>query len=60
MATVPGFVVNDDSSFANISKVVLPSGAYYDNLNFAAVPEPAATALAGLGAILVFARRRRA
>ncbi|MDB6079698.1 MAG: uncharacterized protein JWO82_3445 [Akkermansiaceae bacterium] len=56
--TVSGFTVNDASTFANVSKIVLPSGAYYDNMNFTAVPEPAALALAGLGTLLAFVRRR--
>ncbi len=59
--TVSGFTVsNDPGNFLNVSKVVLPSGAFYDNLSFSAqaVPEPAAAGLACLGVLALLKRRR--
>ena len=58
--TVSGFTVADSGTYNNVSKVILPSGAFYDNLSFAgqAVPEPASAALACLGALALFKRRR--
>ena len=58
--TVSGFSVADGSTYNNISKVILPSGACYDNLSFTgqAVPEPTSAALACLGALALFKRRR--
>lgn len=59
--TVAGFAVtNDPGVFENVSKVVLPTGAFYDNMNFTAqaVPEPAALTLAGIGLLGLFIRRR--
>jgi hypothetical protein len=58
--TVSGFTVADGSTYNNVSKVILPSGAFYDNVSFAAaaVPEPASAALVCLGAVALFKRRR--
>ena len=58
--TVSGFTVADSGTYNNVSKVILPSGAFYDNLSFTgqAVPEPATAALACLGALALFKRRR--
>ncbi len=58
--TVSGFSVADSGTYNNVSKVILPSGAFYDNLSFTgqAVPEPASAALACLGALALFKRRR--
>jgi hypothetical protein len=58
--TVSGFSVADVSTFENVSKVVLPSGAFYDNVSFSAqaVPEPSVTAIGGLGLLMLFRRRR--
>ena len=58
--TVSGFTVADNGSFANVSKVVLPSGAFYDNVSFnaQAVPEPSAAALGGIAALVLLRRRR--
>ncbi|NQX02797.1 hypothetical protein HQ447_19225 [bacterium] len=58
--TVAGFVVADSGSFGNVSKVILPSGAFYDNVSFtaAAVPEPAAALLGGIGMLALLKRRR--
>jgi hypothetical protein len=57
----PGFVVADSGIFNNVSKIILPSGAYYDNLSFTAtaVPEPASAGLALLGAVTMLKRRRK-
>ena len=57
---VSGFTVANGSTFNNISKFILPSGAFYDNMSFtaAAVPEPTSAALACLGAFALFKRRR--
>lgn len=58
--TVSGFTVADLGTFNNVSKVVLPSGAFYDNVSFtaAAVPEPAAALLGSLGMLALLKRRR--
>ena len=58
--TVSGFNISDDSSvFSNVSKVILPSGAFYDNVSFTAtIPEPTSAALACLGTLALFKRRR--
>jgi len=60
--SVSGFSVNETFSLTHVSKVVLPTAAYYDNLSMglAAVPEPSKAMLLGLGALSVFMRRRRA
>lgn len=58
--TVSGFTVADTSTFNDVSKIVLPSGAFYDNLTFTAVPEPAAAALGLLGCVALLRRRRAA
>ncbi len=60
--SVSGFSVNDTLALTNVSKIVLPTAAYYDNLSMGltAVPEPSKAMLLGLGALSVFMRRRRA
>ena len=45
--------------FRNRTTEWAPSGVYYDNLNFSAVPEPSSTCLLGLGALITLVRRRR-
>lgn len=57
----PGFVVADSNMFNSVSKVILPSGAFYDNVSFTAtaVPEPTSAALACLGTMVLFKRRRK-
>ncbi len=63
--TTPGFIVSDaPRSFLNVLKVILPTGAFYDNLSFnalvvpEAIPEPATAGLACLGALALLKRRR--
>ena len=58
--TVSGLVVSDRRTFENVSKVVLPSGAFYDNISFMAqaVPEPTSAALVCLSFLTLFRRRR--
>ena len=60
--TIAGFSVNDTSLFSNVSKVVLPAGAFYDNLSVttvAAAPEPGRAMLMGAGLAGMVLRRRR-
>lgn len=59
--TVSGFSVNEALSLSGVSKVVLPSGAFYDNVNFgaAAVPEPSRALFLGVAAAGAMLRRRR-
>lgn len=59
--TVSGFSVNQSLSLSGVSKVVLPSGAFYDNLSFGAtaVPEPSRATFLGLTAACMVFRRRR-
>ncbi len=60
---VPGLLVNPDLESLKVQKVVLPAGAFYDNVRFSgvAVPEPGTAALAVSVAapLLGFAGRRR-
>ncbi len=62
--TSSGFTVNQSAlALLGVSKVVLPAGAFYDNLNLtsvAAAPEPSRVLLLGLGAGFAVFRRRRA
>jgi len=60
--TASGFSVNQALSLTGVSKVVLPSGAFYDNasLTVSAVPEPSRALLMGLFAGVAVFRRRRA
>jgi len=61
--TVPGFQLSG-LNVAGVSKIVLPVGAYYDNMTFnstvAAVPEPSVAGLGVLGFAFALFRRRRA
>lgn len=62
--TVPGFTVNYSATFAQVSQIVLPAGAFYDNLQLTVVPE-GSTVLSGVGASFLalagwLVRRRRA
>jgi hypothetical protein len=61
--SVPGLVVNVASA-NGVLAIVLPAGAYYDNLSFnytaSAIPEPSSyAALAGLAGLALAASRRR-
>jgi hypothetical protein len=61
--TVPGLVVTTASAIG-VKMIVLPAGAYYDNLSFdytaSAIPEPSSfAALAGLASLALAATRRR-
>jgi hypothetical protein len=60
--TISGLTVNETLALSGVSKVVLPSGAFYDNLSFGAtaVPEPSRFMLLGLTAAGMTFRRRRA
>jgi hypothetical protein len=57
---IAGFSVADTNTYNNVSKILLPSGAFYDNLGFTAqvVPEPSALGLVALSALALFKRRR--
>ena len=59
--TSPGFTVNDTTLFAGVSKILLPSGAFYDNLSITAspAPEPGRAMLLGVGLVGAILRRRR-
>ncbi len=46
--TVPGFLASI-GAISGVDKIVLPSGALYDNLSASVVPEPATVGLLGLG-----------
>ncbi len=58
----PGFTLNNTSLlFSGVSKIVVPAGAFYDNLSFtaSAAPEPGRVSLLGLGLAAAVLRRRR-
>jgi hypothetical protein len=46
---VPGFTASFAGTLANVASIYLPSGAYYDDLRFEVVPEPATALLMALG-----------
>ena len=58
--TTSGFSVNQSFWISGVSKMVLPSGAFYDNLTVTAAPEPSRFMLLGLFAGVALFRRRRA
>jgi len=45
--------------FQNRASAFDPTGVYYDNINFAAVPEPSTLALVGLGLVAMAGTRRK-
>lgn len=56
--TVPGFVFESEA-LSGVAKVVLPAGAFYDNLSYAAVPEvDGRTLAAGLLTLAGWLHRR--
>jgi len=56
---VSGFsIANDPGVFDNVSKILLPGGAFYDNLTISAVPEPTVSMLPVLGAFALIRRKR--
>jgi MYXO-CTERM domain-containing protein len=59
--TVPGLIASQGGPLFNVSSILLPAGALYDDLTINAVPEPTApAALAALGlAAAAWWRRRR-
>lgn len=58
--TQAGLVVNADLDLTGVAKVLLPAGAFYDNLVVSSIPEPGASRLLAFGAVAlaVLARRR--
>lgn len=62
--TTSGYSVSQSAlAIAGVSKIVLPAGAFYDNLSLttvAAAPEPSRALLLGLGLGVAAFRRRRA
>lgn len=57
---IPNYEVTG-SNISGVSKIVLPGGAFFDNMTLAgsAVPEPGSVTLAGLAALALISRRRR-
>ena len=62
--TIPGFMASTNTAMTGVKKIVLPTTAFYDNVQLtpspAPIPEPGLTALAGLSALGLGLRRRRA
>lgn len=62
--STPGFTAATPASLTGVKKIVLPTTAFYDDLLLtpgpASIPEPSLTLLAGLGALGLCLRRRRA
>lgn len=61
LGLIANYQVNG-SNINGVSKIVLPTGAFFDNMNItgSAVPEPSAVTLLGLASLGLAARRRRA
>lgn len=55
--TTPGYVVNA-GPVTDVSAMLLPAGAFYDNLSISGVPEPTSLALLAIGAAAASRRRR--
>jgi hypothetical protein len=62
--SVPYFGVSESPGVAGVSKIVLPAGAFYDNIQIAAVPEADARMLMLAGSFILgvgaWMRRRKA
>jgi hypothetical protein len=57
--TIPGFSVSAPAlDLVGVTKVVLPAGAFYDNLTVSSVPEPGGLTLGLLGGLCLLAIRR--
>ncbi len=56
--TIPGQVVSY-GALSGVDKIVLPSGALYDNISFSVVPEPTLGAFLGLGLLGLMLRGRQ-
>lgn len=58
--TVPGFSLSrSDLDLAGVDRIVLPAGAFYDNVAVSSIPEPDPLALAIVGFACLLASRRR-
>ena len=57
--TTPGFMASTNMAMTGVKKIVLPTTAFYDNVQLTPVPEPGLTVLAGLSALSLGLRRRR-
>lgn len=58
--TMPGYVINTETFIPNVSKIVLPNNAFYDNVTVVPEPGAAVTLLGGLGLFISLRRRRSA
>ena len=56
--TLPGSFVVAEGDWNGVSKLVLPAGAFYDNLSVSSIPEPGPATIGFLGALLLAAHRR--
>ena len=57
--SVPGFLAALSGPLLDVASIYLPSGAYYDNLTIASVPEPGLAWLLGISAAGLLSWRRR-
>jgi hypothetical protein len=58
--STPGFTASSSATLTGVKKIVLPTAAFYDNVNITPVPEPSLTVLGGVAALGLALRRRRA